>query len=103
MRGGRCCRRLSRLARRFRDQTYSEDRLSGLVEQLHLPLTVLLEFSGNAADDIAADAGQLLPGRVTVGKLGAVIARSGVAAILDAKEIERHGMKPMREGCSGRV
>jgi hypothetical protein len=41
----------------------------------------LMELAGNAADDIAAEARQFLPGGGTIGKLGAVIARVGSVAI----------------------
>ena len=80
------------LIQRFRDKTNSKNRFFGLVQKLHLPFGVFLEFAGNAADHIAANAGQLFPGGIAVGKFGAVIGSPGVPAISDAKKIERHGM-----------
>ena len=79
------------LIQRFRHQSNSENRLFGLVQKLHLPLGVFVEFAGDAADHIAANAGQLFPCSFAVGKFGAVIGSAGVAAISDAEEIERHG------------
>jgi len=88
------------LIQRFRHQADSEERLSGFVQHLHLPFRVFGEFAGNAADHVAANAGQFFPRGVAIGELGAKLGRAGVAAVSDAKEIERHGVKPMREGRS---
>jgi len=57
-----------------------------------LPFGILLEFSGNAADDTGANAGQFFPGGIVIGKVGALIASAGEAAVPDPKKIERHGM-----------
>jgi hypothetical protein len=78
--------------RRFHHQADSENRSFGLIQKLHLPFGVLLEFSGNAADDPGTNAGQLFPGGMVIGKFGALIARAGEAAVADPKKIERHGM-----------
>jgi hypothetical protein len=48
------------------------------------------KLAGNAADHIAANAGQLGPGGSTVGKLAALVGDAGIPANLDTKEIERH-------------
>ena len=80
-----------RLVQGLADKTNSEDRLLGLVQKLHLPFGVFLEFAGNAADHIAANAGQLFPRGNPVGKLDALFGGAGVFAISDAKKIERHG------------
>jgi hypothetical protein len=88
-----------RLVPRFRDDADAKQRPFGLVQKLHLPLGVLLEFTRNAADHVAANGGQLFPGGIVIGKLGAVIARPGIGAVLNVKEIERHGTAPMHRGC----
>src|SRR5258708_21879860 len=83
------------LLHRLRDKADSKNRLFGLVEELHLPFSVLLEVTRNAADEIAANAGQFCPSCIAVGKLGATVSRTGKTAISDAEKIERHGEKPM--------
>ncbi len=75
------------LIQRFRDQANSENRLLRRVQRLHLPFAIFLEFAGNAADQIAANAGQLFPGCSAVGAFGTAIAGAGVPAFGDAKEI----------------
>ena len=82
------------LIQRFRDQTNSENRLLRRVQKLHPPFLVFLELAGNAADYIAAHAGQLFPGSIAIGELGAAIAGARVPAIGDAKVIQRHDTKP---------
>src|SRR5665647_3616553 len=77
---------------RFRDKPNSENRLLGTVQKLHLPFAVLLEVAGDAADHIAAHAGQFFPGGIAIGMLGAKIGGAGILAISDAKKIERHGV-----------
>jgi hypothetical protein len=57
-----------------------------------MPFGILLEFSGNAADDTGANAGQLFPGGIVIGKFSALIAGAGEAAVPDPEKIERHGM-----------
>jgi hypothetical protein len=52
-----------------------------------LPFGILLEFPGNAADDTGANAGQLLPGGVVIGKFSALIAGAGEAAVPDPEKI----------------
>lgn len=72
--GHRCCVSPGGLIQRFRDQTNSENRLLRRVQKLHLPFAVFLEFAGNAADHIAANAGEFFPGCIAVGELCAEIA-----------------------------
>jgi hypothetical protein len=80
---------------RFPNKADSKNRLFGLVQQFHLPFVVLLETTGNTADKIAADLGQLLPSGIVIGQFGATISRAGKTTISDSEEIERHGEKPM--------
>jgi len=55
----RACRRcrdhLFGLAHRLRHETNPEYRLFGLVQQLHLPVGILLEAAGNASASAAAN------------------------------------------------
>lgn len=81
-----------RLVQRLRHKADSKNRLPGLVQKLHFPLGVFFELAGNSADDIGANAGQLVPGSIAIGKLGALIGSAGIAAISDAEEIEWHGI-----------
>lgn len=81
------------LIQRFRDQANSEHRPPGIVLKLHLPFGILFELAGNPANHIAADAGQLFPGGVAVGNLGAMVRRARILATLDAEEIDRHGIE----------
>jgi hypothetical protein len=80
------------MVERLRYQADSENRPLGFVQKLHFPFGILLEFSGNAADDAGANAGQLFPGGIVISKFGALIGSAGKAAVSDAKKIERHGM-----------
>jgi hypothetical protein len=91
------------LIQRFRDQADSENRLFGFVQKLHLPFGVFSEFAGNAADHIAANAGQLLPCGIPIGNFGAEVRSAGVLTISDVEKILRHGVKPMRKGRPGPV
>jgi hypothetical protein len=72
------------LLQRFRDQANPEHGLPGLVEELHLPLGVFPEFAGNAADHVAANPGQLLPGGIVVGQFGAMVQCARAGLISDA-------------------
>ncbi len=60
--------------------------------KLHFPFGIRLELAGNSADDVGANAGQLVPCGVATGKLDTLIGSAGIAAISDTKEIERHGI-----------
>jgi hypothetical protein len=100
---GSCCRPVGNaplavrmaLLHRLRDKANSKNRPFGFVQKPHLPFSVLLEVTRNAADEIAANAGQFCPSCIVVGKLGATVRRAGKTAISDAEKIERHGEKPM--------
>lgn len=82
-------RETERLMQRFRDQTNPENRPSGFVLKLPLPFAVFLEFAGNAADHIAANASFH----------GASRSASSVPrSASDAEERGRHGIKPIRKG-----
>src|SRR3954471_10099156 len=76
---------------RLRNQTNPEYRLSGFIQQFHLPLGVFGEFSGNVRDYVPADAGHFLPSGVMIGKLRAVIADACILANSNAEEEDRHG------------
>lgn len=73
--------------KRFRDQPDSRHWLLRFVQKLYLPFGVLFQVERNATFDFAANAGQLFPRNIAVAKFRAVIAGSGVVAILDAEII----------------
>ena len=80
------------LVGRLRHEADAEHRFPGFVQKLHFPFGILLQLAGNAADNTGANAGHLFPGRIVIGKLGALIGRAADGAVSDAKEIERHGV-----------
>src|SRR5437868_14157041 len=90
----RACRRcrdhLFGLAHRLRHETNPEYRLFGLVQQLHLPVGILLEAAGNAADQIGANRRRLGPGRLAVLAFIWLVGRARISAVADPKEVERH-------------
>lgn len=90
------------LIERFRHDADAEDRLFRFIEEFHLPLGVLLQFAGDTTDDIGACTGQLVPGGVAVGALGADVRGAGELAISNAKKIERHG-KAEQDAAGGRA
>jgi hypothetical protein len=89
------------LIRRLRDETDSKNRSLGFVQKLHFPFGVLLELSGNAADDTGANTGQLFPGGIVIGKFLALIGSAGKTAVSNAKKIERHGVTRCMKAAPG--
>jgi hypothetical protein len=87
-------RRASSL-QRLPNKTNAKNWLFGLVQQFHLPFVILFEITGNTANKIAADIGQLLPGGIMIGQCDTAAIRAGKTAIRNAKDIERHSEKPM--------
>src|SRR5258708_31392479 len=85
-----------RLADRLAHQANPEDRILGFVQKLHLPIGILLEAARNAADQIGADRRHLAPGRVAVFAFIGLVGRSGISAVVNAKEVQRHFSKSMR-------
>src|SRR5947207_1708737 len=77
---------------RFGNDANAKNRLLGLIQQFQVPLGVFRKLAGNAGGHVGADGGQLTPGRITIGALGAVIGGARVPAVSNAKEIERHGL-----------
>jgi hypothetical protein len=88
-----CARRRSPAIRKFRPETDSKNGPFGLVQKLHFPLGILFELAANFADQVGANAGQLVPGSVAIGKLDALFGSPGVAPVSDAKEKKRHGVR----------
>jgi hypothetical protein len=80
---------------RFPNKANAKNWLFGLVQQFHLPFVILFEITGDTADKIAANIGQLLPSGIMIGQCDAAASRAGKTAILNAEKIERHGEKPM--------
>src|SRR5579864_7422548 len=79
-----------RSVERLGDDADAEDRTLCLVEQLHLPLGVLRELARDHGGHVGTGRGQGLPGGVAIDAFGAVFGSSGISAVADAKEIERH-------------
>jgi hypothetical protein len=80
---------------RFPNKANAKNWLFGLVQQFHLPFVILFEITGNTADKIAADIGQLLPSGIMIWQCDTAASRAGKTAIWNAEEIERHREKPM--------
>jgi len=78
------------LAERFRDQANPEHRLLGLVQKLHLPVGILLQAAGNAADQIGANRRHFGPGRVAAFEFMGFVGGTGISAMADPEEIQRH-------------
>src|SRR5437667_25226 len=75
---------------RFGNDPNAEDGSLRLIEQLHMPLGILLELAGNACRHVGTGAGQGLPGSIAVGAFGPEFRCAGVATVSDAEKIERH-------------
>src|ERR1700730_9350874 len=75
---------------RFGNDPNAEDGPLRLIEQLHIPLGILLELAGNACRHVGTGVGQCLPGSIVVGAFGPEFGRAGVTTISDTEKIERH-------------
>lgn len=75
---------------RFGNDPDAEDGPLRFIEQLHMPLGILLELAGNACRHVGTGAGQRLPGSIVVGAFGPEFGRAGVTTISDTEKIERH-------------
>ena len=78
------------VVQRVGHQADPENRLLALVEQLHFPLRVAAELAADSTDHVGAGTGELLPSRIVIGQLDAVLGRTRITAISNPKEIERH-------------
>src|SRR6516165_6639740 len=78
------------VVQRFRDDADAEHRALLLVEQLHLPFRILPELARDPGGHVGAGARQRAPSIIAVGAFGAELRCAGVAAVADAKEVERH-------------
>jgi hypothetical protein len=93
----------SAAVQRIRDQANPKNRLLTLVQELHLPLRILAELAADSANHLGTGTGQLLPGGVVVGKFNALLRRTGITAISNPKEIERHDTYPQKPPAGDRL
>jgi len=82
----RCFGPMRPLAHRLRQQTDSEYRLFGLVQQFHAPFGVLLEAARNAAKKIGADLGHLCPGGLAALEFRSLIGSARIATMANPKK-----------------
>src|SRR5579872_4118987 len=80
----------SAIVQGVRHQADPENRLLALVEQLHFPLRIAAELATDSTDHVGAGTGELLPSRIVIGQLDAMLRRARITAVSNPKEIERH-------------
>lgn len=83
---------------RFRHDADAKHRFPLLIQQFELPFGILRKLAQDAARHVGADAGHLFPRGAVIGALGALIGGTDIPAVADAKVVERHGRKPLRDG-----
>ena len=74
----------------FRHKADSKYGLFGLIQKLQLPFGVLFEIACNAANEVAAHLGHLIPSGITVREVEHGVRRSGSPTTLNTQIKDRH-------------